>query len=80
MADPNESVRRIEAELRQAACDLQKEFLEEFETLSVDFTRWDTALWLVSPTGLLDGSAPIELMVSEPADVLLAAHYEWIDD
>ena len=47
--------------------------------LDSQFTQWREAFWFVSPNGWLAGLAPIDLLSSQPEEVVLAAHYAWVD-
>lgn len=46
--------------------------------LDREFSQWDTALWLMSSTGWLGGRRPVDLLVCDPIEVVLAAHFELI--
>lgn len=47
--------------------------------LDLHFTQWQEALWLVGANGWLAGDAPIDLLLSQPEEVVLAAHYAWVE-
>lgn len=42
------------------------------------FSSWQTAFWFVSANGWLRGRTPVDLVLSMPEEVVLAAHYQWV--
>lgn len=45
-----------------------------------EFSQWDTALWLMTSTGWLGGRRPVDLLVRDPIEVVLAAHFKLMRD